>query len=488
MATRISTSLVALLAAQSVQAATMLLAAPVLVRGLGLDGYGLIGVAATLLLALGVLDAGLSAALTRRIAAEGAAEGASLLAASERLVLAAGLGVVLAGAALAWPLSAAMTSALPRGEHAAGLALAALAAVALWPANLYQAGLNGRGHQAEAALVQAGGTVLRWGGSVAIVLAGVADARAVLAWQAVSGLAVAATLRVRLGRLLPPARASFAGVGAYAREVSALALAGIGFAVLDRLAGAALLPLASFGAYALVAQVAQMLGVVIVPVRAVWFPRVAAALGAGARGEAGRTLGDAVQVAAILILPSAAVLVLLPRSVLWAWTGSAEAVAHASAALAVLAAGWGLLGLASAIAILDLARGTMRRATRLAGTAALALAVLAPLGAAGGGAAGLGAAAGAAVGLYALAYALGPGAPIRRGEAETVLRPLALTAAAALAPSLLAALAPAAPGRVGAGLVVWAAWLAGSAAATLASPTGRAGLAVARARLTGSSA
>lgn len=488
MATRISTSLVALLAAQSIQAATMLLAAPVLVRGLGLDGYGLLGIAATLLLALGVLDAGLSAALTRRIAAEGAAEGAALLAGSERLVLAAGLAVLLAGAALAWPLSAAMASALPRGEHAAGLALASLAAVALWPANLYQAGLNGRGRQAEAALVQAGGTVLRWGGSVALVLTGAADPRVVLLWQACSGLAVAVALRARLCRDLPPSRASLAGVGAYAREVSALALAGIGFAVLDRLAGAAMLPLASFGAYALVAQVAQMLGVMIVPVRAVWFPRVATVLGAGARGEAGRALGDAVQVAAILIVPSAAVLVLLPRAVLWAWTGSAEAVAHGSAALAGLAAGWGLLGLASAVAILDLARGTMRRATRLAGANALALAALAPTAASFGGAPGLGVAAGAAIGLYAVVYAIGPGAPIRQGEADTVLRPLALTTAAAAVPALVAALAPAPPGRVGAGLVVWAAWLAGSAAATLASPTGRAGLAVARARLPGSRA
>ncbi|GIK88601.1 MAG: hypothetical protein BroJett026_40820 [Betaproteobacteria bacterium] len=485
MATRISTSLAALLAAQAVQAATTLLAAPVLVDRLGLDGYGLLGIAATLVLLLGILDAGLAAGLTRRLAADGPAVGAGLLAASERLVLGTGVLVALVGAAVAWPLAGALESPLPRDELAAGLALAALAAAALWPATLYQAGLNGRGRQAEAALVHAAGAVLRWGGSVALVLGGLADIRAVLLWQALAAAAAALTLRARLRRGLPAAPASFAGIGGYARDVSALALVSMAFAVLDRLAGAAVLPLAGFGAYSLIAQVAQMLGVLIVPTRAVWFPRVAAALGAGAAGEARRALGDAVQVAAILVLPTAAVLALLPGTTLLAWTGSAALAARAAPGLAALAVGWALHALASAAAILDLARGTMRRATGLSAAGAAALALLAPSGAWFGGVAGLAIAAGAAIGAYAVVYAAGSGGPLGGADRAAVLVPLARTAAAAIAPSLLAALAPAAPGRVGAGLVVWAAWLAGSAAAAVASPTGRVGLAVARARLLG---
>ncbi|WP_439578522.1 hypothetical protein, partial [Elioraea sp.] len=381
MTTRISTSLVVLLAAQAVQTTTTLLAAPVLVHGLGLDGFGLLGITTMLLLLLGVLDAGASTALTRRLAAEGTAPGAALLAAAERVLLASALAVALLGAVLAWPLAGVLASAWPRAELAGGLALATLSAAAFWPTGLYQAGLNGRGRQVEAALIQAAGAMLRWGGAVVLVLGGLTDVRAVLLWQALAGAGTAAVLRARLRRGLPPARASLVGATAYVRDVSALALLGTGFMLIDRLAGAAILTLGAFGAYALVAQVAQMLGVLTMPVRAVWFPRVAAAVTNGQEGEARRALDHAAQVLAILIMPSAAVFVLLPRALLWSWTGSSELVAHAATALAGLAAGWALMGLASTALIRDFARGTMRRATVLSASAVSALVVIAPSGA-----------------------------------------------------------------------------------------------------------
>lgn len=483
MATRISTSLAALLAAQAIQAATTLLAAPVLLAALGLDGYGLLGIAATLTLLLGILDAGLAAALTRRFAAEGAAAGAALLAAAERLLLAGGLVLVLAAVALAWPLSALLASPLPRGTLATALALAALAGAALWPTTLYQAGLNGRGRQAEAALIHALGTVLRWGGSVVLVLGPLPDVRAVLLWQAIAALGSVAVLRRRLLRGLPPARASVAGAGAYARDVSMLALAGLLFALLDRLAGATCLSLAAFGAYSLIAQIAQMLGVLIVPARAVWFPRLSAALAAADAAETRRALGDAVQVAAILVVPWAAALALLPGTVLWAWTGSADLVRQAALGLTGLATGWGLHALASAAAIFDLARGSMRRATRLSAAGAAALALLAPAGALLGGAAGLGVAAGVAIGVYAAIYAAAPPGPLGAGTHPGLLGSLLRTVGAATAPALIAALAPAASGRISAGVIVWIVWLGGSVAAALVSPTGRMALAVAADRL-----
>ncbi len=483
MATRISTSLAALLAAQAIQAATTLLAAPVLLAGLGLDGYGLLGIAATLTLLLGILDAGLAAALTRRFAAEGPEAGAALLAAAERLLLAGGCVLVLAAAGLAWPLSGLLASPLPRGTLATALALAALAGTALWPTTLYQAGLNGRGRQAEAALIHAGGTVLRWGGSVVLVLGPLADVRAVLVWHAIAAFGSVALLRKRLRHGLPRARASVGGAGAYARDVSVLALAGLLFAVLDRLAGATLLSLAGFGAYSLIAQIAQMLGVLIVPARAVWFPRLSAALARKDALEVRRALGDAVQVAAILVVPWTAVLALLPGTVLSAWTGSGDLVRQAAVGLTGLATGWGLHALAAAAAIFDLARGSMRRATLLSAMGAALLAVLAPAGALVGGAAGLGLAAGVAIGLYAAVYAAAPAGPLGWGTHPGLLAALLRTGGAAAAPSLIAALAPPAPGRIGAGIIVWLAWLGGSAAAALVSPTGRMALAVAADRL-----
>jgi O-antigen/teichoic acid export membrane protein len=262
-----------------------------------------------------------------------------------------------------------------------------------------------------------------------------------------------------------------------------LALAGLLFAVLDRLAGATLLPLAAFGAYSLIAQIAQMLGVLIVPARAVWFPRLSAALARKDAVEVRRALRDAVQVAAILVVPWAAVLALLPGTVLWAWTGSGELVGQAAVGLAGLATGWGLHALASAAAIFDLALGSMRRATRLSAAGAALLAVLAPAGALLGGAAGLGLAAGVAIGLYAAVYAAAPAGPLGGSTHPGLLAALLRTGGAAAAPSLIAAAAPPAPGRIGAGIVVWLAWLGGSAAAALVSPTGRMALAVAADRL-----
>jgi O-antigen/teichoic acid export membrane protein len=479
---RISTSLIAATLGQAVQTGAVLLSAPVLLAGLGLDGYGLLGIAATLILLLGILDAGLAAALTRRFAAEGAAAGAALLAAAERLVLATGLGLVVAAAALAWPVSALLTAPLPRQVLGTAFALAVAVAVAFWPSTLYQAGLNGRGRQAEAALVQAAGAVLRWGGAALIALGDLPDVRPVLAWQMAANASVTAVLRWLLRRGLPVATPALAGIRRYAAEVSAAALLGAALMVVDRLAAAALLPVAGFGAYVLVAQVAQMQGVIGVMVGAVWVPRIAAALGAAQEREAHRLVGDALQVAAIMALPTAFTLLLLPGSVLHAWTGSAPLVAEGRVALAALALAWGAGTAIGPVAYLDLVRGTMRRVTRLSAAGVAGLAVCAPIGAVLGGVAGLGMATGAVIVIRLLVYVIGPGTPLGSRKAAT-LRPILWIAAAAAAPALIAALAPAASGRIGAGIVVWIAWLGGSVAAALASSTGRMALAVAADRL-----
>lgn len=479
MAARIADSLVALTLAHAVQAAAALFAAPVLVGRLGTDGYGLVALAVTLLPLFAVLDAGVSAALTRRFAAADRAA-AALLAGAERLLAAAAAAVLLLGAVLAWPASAWLRSALPRAELAAGLALAVAAAAAQWPAHLYQAGLHGRGRQAEAALIQAGGALLRWGGAAGVA-ALAADVRAVLAWQAAAAAAAAWALRARLRRGLPRLPSSLTGIGGYVRDVSALALAATSFSVIDRIVGVAVLALGAFGAYTLAAQAAQTVGTAIATVRAVWFPRLAAALAAGAEAEAHRSLGDAVQIAALFVVPWSAVLALLPRALLFAWTGSAE-VAAAGGALAGLGVGWGMVAVAWAVAILDLARGTVRRAGRLAAAAALVLLPAAGFGTGMGGAAGLGIATGAVLGLWAVAYLAGPGNPLGP-HAGAVLRPFARTAAAAAAPPLLVALVPLPAGRLAAGLAVWAAWLGGTAAAALASATGRMAIGVALDRL-----
>jgi hypothetical protein len=134
------------------------------------------------------------------------------------------------------------------------------------------------------------------------------------------------------------------------------------------------------------------------------------------------------------------------------------------------------------VGLLDLARGTLRRIRRLSIATLAALAVAAPAGAWAGGIAGLGIATGAVLGTRAIVYVAGPGNSLGP-HAAGVLRPLALTAAAAAAPPLLAALLPLPAGRVAAGAVVWGAWLGGTAAAALASATGRMALAVALERL-----
>jgi O-antigen/teichoic acid export membrane protein len=479
---RISTSLAGLAAAQTVTSAAALVAAPVLVQHLGLDGYGLIAITATLLLLLSVLDAGLTAALTRRFAAEGAARGAALLAAAERVVLGLAVAGGVLGAALAWPVSAALDSPLPRAMLAQALALAVAAALAFWPATLYQAGLNGRGRQAEAALVQAAGAILRWGGAVLIVAGAGVDVRAVLAWQAVANAAVTVLLRLMLRRGLPAAAPAFAGIRRYATGVSLLALPAAASMVIDRAAGAALLSVAAFGKYTLVAQVAQMLGVLGVTVRAVWFPRIGAALAAGDEREAYRTLGDALQVKAILAVPPAATLALLPGTLLGAWLGDVPLIDQGAAALAALGLGWGIGAAAQPAGLIDLARGTLARVTRLSAASVTALAVLAPLGAWTGGVAGLGIATGAVLAVQALVYIAGPGTPLG-AHAPALLRPLIVTAAAAAAPPLLAALLSLSAARAASALVVWAAWLAGCAAATLASATGRMALRVALERV-----
>ncbi|MEM6331235.1 MAG: oligosaccharide flippase family protein [Planctomycetota bacterium] len=463
---------------------------PVYVHRLGPAGYGLVGLFLAVQRVAVLLDAGLSQAIKREMAALGRdttagsadshaadARSAADLFRTLELIFWALCGACFAVVACGggW-LAGAWGAGLANDAPLLLLVMAAAIAAQL-PHGFYSGVLVGQQRHATLSVVNMAWHGLRLLGAAAVLTWVSATPLAFFLWQLACGVLVTSASAVLARRSGPlrgvPARFDwrrFRSVAPYAAGGTLSAITAAVMTQMDKLIIWQQASADDFGHYAIAGSLAGVLFVLISPVQAVMFPRLAGACASEDHAGLARCYHAGSQLAAVVTLPAAVTGVLFSGELIWLWLGDREIAARSAPIASLLFAGVGLNCLSSMPFALQMACGWTRLVNQLS---VAAVVLFAPLIYAACSRYGMVAAA-AVWPLFAGSYLAAQVVAMHRRLLPRELYPwvggLALAACCAAAPlaALRALLAP--ESRLACAAVVAAGYAASLAATTLASP------------------
>jgi O-antigen/teichoic acid export membrane protein len=349
---------------------------PLYIRLIGIEAYGLVGLFTALQMTLSVLDLGLSTTVNREVARLSLQPGtAQEIREVVRTLETVYWGLAVLIAAILIALAPAIASHWIHAERLSSqtiqqaVLLMGLATALQFPTSFYAGGLLGLQRQVLYNGVAVTVVTLRAVGAVIVLWRVSATIQAFLAWQAVMSLLLTAATGWLLWAHLPAAWARprfraplLAGVWHFAAGMTGLSILGVILTQLDKLILSRMLTLEQFGYYSLATVLASGLYLLASPVYTAAFPRFSQ-LASGGDAESMRQLyHKSCQLVAVTVLPTALIVAVFSRELLFAWTGSAETAAATHRVLSLLMLGTALNTLAITPQALQLAHGWTRLA------------------------------------------------------------------------------------------------------------------------------
>lgn len=313
----------------------LLIVTPIVLRALGMEAYGLIGIGLMLQSILTFLEAGLSASLSRAFAertareSEGVGPGMHDLLRTLEYFYAALVGIVCLLVCLLAPLLARhwiTGHALPHDMVWQSIALIGLMIAMRFFVSLYGCGLAGLQRQVVLNAVSMTMNVVANAGAVAVLFWISSDPRAYFAWLAVSGALTALVLRWTLTISLPvptaPARfdwAQWQSIRRFSVGISSLMVTSFAITHTDKVLLSRLLPLRDFGFYSIASNVANFVQLITIPVQTVYYPRMTQCLAKGDTRALIDTYRFASRMVALLVFPLGFTLALFSQDILLLW-------------------------------------------------------------------------------------------------------------------------------------------------------------------------
>ncbi len=338
--------------------------APLYVKYLGIEVFGLVGFTASITGLFTALDAGLNAAVLRetaRSAGDIRTQGDVI----RTLEWVYWPVAVVSGALCMAAAPLVSTYWLKPGELPAGvisnaIIIAGLILLFRWPFSLYSAAMRGRDKQVELnglMIVCAG---LRAVGAVLVLRQVAATAEAFLLWLAgvelLQTLGAAFLCRSGLRRPLRFRRDILQSIKGFALGVS---LAGVVYVLinqLDRLTLSKMLDLKLFGYYVFAQTAAGALRGLVYPITTALSPHLAA-LAARDHAAFARLYHQASQLVSVLLAATVATAALFSREIIFAWSGNAALTMNTAGLFAALVIGMGISSLGQTPAAAQMAYG-----------------------------------------------------------------------------------------------------------------------------------
>lgn len=357
------------------------------IRYLGASGYGLIGVFMLLVALMTLLDLGMAPTISREMARLQVIPGGGPFA---RWLL-RGAEVVVACLALAVALLLFVASGwladhwldargLPREQVVFALRVMGLLVALRLGENIYRSALIGLQRQVFLNAVLALTATLRNGGAYLVLVWYEPTVQAFFEWQLLAGVVTVAAFAAAAYACVPSAGRepfTFAPLRAawrFAAGTMAVASLAVLLGNLDKVLLTRLLPLDTFGYYALAYVVAQVPLGFVMPIAQAFYPKFTQLWASrDAALAADYHLGS--QLVAVLLCSATAFLVILGRPVLVLWLHDAHTVDRVEALVAILSVGSMLNGLMTLPYFLQLAAGWTRLTIAMN---AFALCIIAP--------------------------------------------------------------------------------------------------------------
>lgn len=349
--------------------------APIYIRTLGMEAFGLIGLMLSIQALSMVLDLGMGGALNRELARRVHNERAAhtlrdVVRTFEWLVWPIAALVAL----LMWLASTPLSNYwlhpehLPRLETAHAVAIMGLAVALQWPSSFYANGLSGLERQPTLNLINAGFSTLRGVGVLAVLHWVSSTITAFMWWFATMGACQSLLSAAILWRLLPPSdnrRARFRATelrtaGRFAGGLLAIMALSAAVTQLDRIVLSAMRPLAELGYFSLALAAATGMARLIQPMFNALYPRYSKLVALGETETLTKLYHLSNQYLAVTIAATSVMLAIFSKDVVYLWTGNAATAAKVAPPLAILALGTALNGLMNLPYALQLAYGWTR--------------------------------------------------------------------------------------------------------------------------------
>jgi O-antigen/teichoic acid export membrane protein len=347
---------------------------PIYIRFLGVEAYGLIGIYASLVALLSVLDMGLSSTLSRELARLSVMTGREqesrdLVRTMELIYWGIGLAVgctILAAAPLIarhWVNPQRLSASTI--QHAI-LIMGGVAAFE-WPAALYTGGLMGLQRQVLLNVIRGVAGTVQAIGAVLILWRVSPTILAYFWWQIAVVVVQAVVLAVALWSSLEPAErpAAFSPDllrkhWRFAAGMTAIAFLSTILTQLDKVVLTRLLPLEAFGYYALAFSIASATSMLVQPIFGAVFPRLAQVAAGNEVPAAAQLYHRSCQLVAVVVLPVAVTIAFFSHEVLLLWIRNATTAVATWRLLSVIVIGSALNSVAMMPYALQLAYGWTR--------------------------------------------------------------------------------------------------------------------------------
>ena len=337
-----------------------LIVTPFVLRALGTEAYGLIGIGLMLQSILAFLEVGLSASLSRAFAertatlddAESEAGMHDLLRTLEYFYLVLVSFVCLLMLFLS-PYIARywiIDHGLPHALVWQSVALIGVMIAMRFFVSLYGGGLVGLQRQVILNTTSITLNVIANAGAVVVLFWVSSDPRAYFAWLALMGALTAIALRVALGTALPakprPARfdwQQWLGIRRLTVGISSLTVTSLAVTQADKLLLSRFLPLRDFGFYSIASNVANFVQLITVPIQTVYYPKMTQCQARDDAEALVSTYRFASRMVALVVFPLGFTLAMFSEEILLLWLRNPEVAEEVHTILSLLIIGTTLL-------------------------------------------------------------------------------------------------------------------------------------------------
>jgi O-antigen/teichoic acid export membrane protein len=350
---RIRSNIIANYAGQGWAALMGLIFAPVYIRLLGIEAYGLIGFFTMLQVWLALLDLGMAPTSVREMArfTSGVATVQAtrdLLRSFELICLGIGALIIVVFAAASGPIGAHWLNTQSISDRTAAQAVALIGFVLATRLveGVFRSCLIGLQRQVLLNIASAALATVRSVGVIGVLYWVDRSIQAFFLWQAALSLISVAVFALAVHRTIPapprPARfspAAIASVGRFAGGMLGINFLAILLTQVDKVILSRLLPLAGYGNYMLATAVVGVMYVFTGPITQAAFPAMVEHAAAKDEPQLARIFQHSTQFMTIVLAPMGLVLILFARPLLFAWTGDPSLSAAVAPLVSLLAVG-----------------------------------------------------------------------------------------------------------------------------------------------------
>lgn len=363
-------NLIANFAGNALVAVILIVSVPLYLPYIGIEAYGLVGFFVAFQAILSVLDLGLSVTLTRELAVRTGEDNDStdvrdLVRTTEIIYWGMALLIgVICVAAMPYLIHLVNPQSLSPATLRDCFLIMSVALALQFPIGLYSGGLYGLQKQALLSGVNVVYAVVRNLGVLAVLHFVSATPQTFFAWQALSAGLHAVTLAGCLWLALPKGSGTaqfrsdlLKGVWRFTAGIGAIAIVSVLITQIDKVVLIQILPLETFGYYAIAAVVAGSLQRLIQPVFQVYFPKLSQVTGKSEGDTLAQIYHQGCQMIAVMVLPVAAMFVFFSWEIMFLWQRDAETVNNTYILVSLLVSGSALNALLFIPYALQLAHG-----------------------------------------------------------------------------------------------------------------------------------